>query len=264
MAVYWQELKSYRRSIIIWIATLCLIMLMFLSLYPSLSQQVDTFRDVISHYPKALLTAINFRFEMFYSIYGFLAYMMTFLWLAGAIQAMNLGISTLSKEISGKTADFILSKPMSRNKILSQKFAAVFTIIVITNISFSTTALLASRLISASTFDFKLGLLISFSLFFVQMFFLAVGFLMGALVPKIKTVISYSLPFVFGLFILSSFSAILDKPGTYYLTPFKYFDAGYIFRNGHYEYKYLLVLALIVVSCLVVSFVVYNRRDIKS
>ncbi|TXI87506.1 MAG: ABC transporter permease [Chryseobacterium sp.] len=263
MNIYWQELKFYRRSMIIWIISLCAVALLFLSMYSSLSGQIEQFRAVISNYPKALLAAINFRFEIFYSIYGFLSYIMTFVWLAGAIQATNLGISVLSKEVSGKTADFLLSKPVSRNKMLLQKFLAVFTVILVTNIVFTAFNLIGSRLFSPSTFNFKLCLLISLTLFFVQMFFLAIGYLLGAVVPKIKTVISYSLPIVFGLFILSSFSGILDKPETFYFTPFKYFDATYIFRTGHYEYKYLWVLLSLVVFCMFVSFVFYNRKDIN-
>lgn len=248
---------------IIWIITLCVITLTFLSVYPSMATQIDTFREVISRYPKALLTIINFRFEIFFSIYGFLSYLMTFIWIAGAIQAMNLGLNALGKETSGKTADFLLSKPVSRNSILGQKFLAIFTIIVITNLAFTTIIVTSSRFISPSTFNLKLNVLIALSLFFVQIFFLVIGFLMGAVLPKIKTAVSISLPVVFGFFILSSFSSILDKPEAYCLSPFKYFDALYIFRNGHYEYKYLWTLLGLGILCTVASYLIYNRKDIR-
>ncbi len=263
MNTYWQELKFYRRSTIIWIITLCAVVLVFLSMYASLSSQIDTFREVISHYPKALLTIINFQFEIFYSIYGYLSYIMTFIWVAGAIQAMNLGISVLSKEVSGKTADYLLTKPVSRNKLITQKLLAVLTVIILTNLAFSTTALVGARVDSPQSFNFKLCLLVALSLFFVQLFFLVVGFLLGAVVPKIKTPITYTMPIVFGLFIVASFGAIVDKPEFYYVTPFKYFNATYIFHNGHYEYKYLAVLAAVVIVSLLVSYIVYNKKDIN-
>lgn len=262
MKIFRQELRSYRRSMIIWILTLSAVTLLFLSVYSSLASQIDTFREVISHYPRALLVAINFRFEIFYTIYGYLSYIMTFIWLAGAIQAMNLGVGVISKEVSGKTADFLLSKPVSRNKMLAQKFAAVLVIIILTNLAFTAVSTLAAKIISPATFDMKLFLLISFSLFFVQLFFLAVGFLLGVVIPKIKTVVSVTLPIVFALFIISSFGAIVDKPEVYYITPFKYFDATYIFHNGHYEPKYMLILVGVVLVSLVVSFVIYNNKDI--
>lgn len=263
MSIFWQEIKFYRRSMLIWIITLCTITIVFLSMYNNLSAQIDSFRQIISNYPKALLTVINFRFEMFYSIYGFLAYLMTFVWLAGAIQAANLGVSVVSKETTGKTADFLLSKPLSRNSVLRQKLLAVVSILVITNLAFISFSVISARFISPSTFNLKLCVLIAATLFFVQLFFLFIGFLLGTLLPKVKSVIAVSMPLVFGLFILSSFSAILEKPETYYFSAFKYFDAYYIFRNNHYEYKYLWTLLGIAVFCTVISFIVYSRKDIN-
>lgn len=263
MEIFWQELRSYRRSTIIWILTLCAVLLMFLSVYTSLSSQISTFQNIVSRYPKALLTIINFRLEMFYTVYGYLSYIMTFIWIAGAIQAMNLGTSVISKEVSGKTADFILSKPVSRNKMLTQKFLAVLVLIIITNIVFTAVAVLGAKLFSPTGFDMKLYILMSVTLFFVQLFFLAVGFLLGSVLPKIKSVITVTLPTVFALFIISSFGAIVDKPEVYYVTPFRYFDSVYIFRYGHYEYKYLIILAVVVLVSLVISFVVYNKKDIN-
>lgn len=262
MNIFWQELKYYRRSTVIWIITLCAVTMVFLSIYTSLASQIDSFRDIVSHYPKALLEAINFRFEIFYSIYGYLSYIMTLIWLAGAIQAMNLGLGVVSKEVSGKTADFLLSKPVSRNKMIAQKFAAVLILIVITNLVFTLSAAMGAKLFSPSSFDMKLFLLVSFSLFFVQLFFLAVGFVAGVVLPKVKTVVSVTLPVVFALFIVASFGAIVDRPEVYYITPFKYFDATYIFQHGYYEPKYMLILASVVIVSLVISFVVYNRKDI--
>lgn len=263
MGIYWQELRSYRRSTLIWVLTLCAITLMFLSVYTSLSSQITTFQNIVSQYPKALLTIINFRLEMFYTVFGYLSYIMTFIWIAGAIQAMNLGTSVISKEVSGKTADFLLSKPVSRNKMMAQKFLAVLTLIVFTNITFIAVAVLGAKLFSPSTFNMKLYLLMAATLFFVQLFFLCIGFLLGSVLPRIKNVITVTLPTVFALFIISSFGAIVDKPEVYYVTPFKYFDSVYIFRYGHYEYKYLAVLGAVVLVSLVVSFVVYNKKDIN-
>jgi ABC-2 type transport system permease protein len=84
----------------------------------------------------------------------------------------------------------------------------------------------------------------------------------GSILPKVKTVVSVTLPVVFGLFIIASFGAIVDKPEVYYITPFKYFDATYIFQHGHYEPKYMWILAGVVIVSLAASFIEYNRKDI--
>ncbi|MBI2798464.1 ABC transporter permease subunit [Candidatus Saccharibacteria bacterium] len=263
MNVFWQELKFYRRSVAIWIVALGSVATLFMSEYGPVSAQVDSFRQIVSHYPKALLAAINFRFEIFYSIYGFFGYILTFIWLAGSIQAMNLGVSIVSKEVTAKTADFLLSKPTSRAHLLSEKFAAAFCLIVITNVFFTATSLIAAKLLSSTGFSIKLFILLAMSLFFIQLFFLVLGFLFGAVLPKVKSVIAVSLPTVFVFFVISSFGGFLDKPQLYYLTPFKYFDPVYIFQHGNYEYKYLLWLAVFVAVWLIISYTIFTKKDIK-
>ncbi len=262
MNIFWQELKYYRRSTIVWIVTLSLVMLLFLSVYPSLSTQIDTFREVVSKYPKALLTAINFQFSIFYSVYGIFSYMLTFIWVAGAIQAMNYGISVLSKETTGRTADFLLAKPVGRARMLTEKLAAAIVLVVITDFIFITLSFVGAKVVSNTGFSEKSFLLLGASLFFIQLFFVALGFLVGAMSHKIRSVISITLPTVFGFYIVGALAAIVDKPAGYYLTPFKYFDAAYIYQNGHYQYKYLFVLVGFVVVCFVTSYIIYLRKDI--
>lgn len=63
--------------------------------------------------------------------------------LGGALYAAMCGISMLSKEEKGHTAEFLLSHPVSRNSILSGKLAALFLQILVLN-----TAVLIISLIS--------------------------------------------------------------------------------------------------------------------
>ena len=47
-----------------------------------------------------------------------------------------------------------------------------------------------------------------------------------------------------------------------YFTPFRYYDAGELFRNGTMDGTYLLLSAAIVVVCVASAYTVYNRRDL--
>lgn len=83
-------------------------------------------------YPPAVLAALNLKVEIFFTIYGFFSYFLTFGWLIASVQAMNLGVSIVSKEVAGKTADFLLTKPITRARMLTEKLAAITTLILIT------------------------------------------------------------------------------------------------------------------------------------
>jgi len=47
-----------------------------------------------------------------------------------------------------------------------------------------------------------------------------------------------------------------------YLTPFRYYDAGELFRNGKMDGTYLLLSAAIIVVCVVGAYWAYGRRDL--
>jgi len=263
MNIFWQELRYYRRSTIIWISVLCLLVFGFLSIYKSFAVDVETTKSLLAAYPPAVLAALNLKIEIFFTIYGFFGYLLTFLWLTGSIQAMNLGVSVLSKEISGKTADFLMSKPVTRIRVLTEKLAAGFTIIVLTNVCYLTVSLLAARSFAVNL-DNSLFLLIAATFFFVQIFFLALGFLLGAVVPKIKVVVSFTLPIVFSLFIISAFGSVIGLKEIDYITPFKYFDVSYIYYHRAYEPVYLWILGAFVLLSTVMSYVVFLKKDIKA
>jgi ABC-2 type transport system permease protein len=235
-----------------------------MSIYKSFAIDVTSAKKLLEAYPPAVLAALNLKVEIFFTIYGFFAYLLTFAWLTGAIQAMNLGVSVLSKEVAGKTADFLLTKPVTRVRMVTEKLAAVFTLVVITNIFFLATALLSAAVFSKNSVDFSLFSLIAVTLFFIQIFFLALGFVLGAIIPKVKTVVAVTLPVVFAFFIISAFGGVLKIANINYFTPFKYFDPVYIYQHSSYEPKYLLVLFGVVTVCIITSYVFYMKKDIEA
>ena len=184
--------------------------------------------------------------------------------MAGAIQAMNLGTGILAKEISGKTADFLLSKPVSRTKVLTSKLLAAFTLLLATNVVFVIAALISASIFSNKPFNAGSFVLISSTMFVIQLFFLAIGYLVSVLAPKIKSVLAYSLPIVFSFFIVGLLDSIIGVEAMRYITPFKYFDVQYILDNSMYDWKYVITEAAVVIVCLAATYAVYVRKDIQA
>jgi ABC-2 type transport system permease protein len=99
---------------------------------------------------------------------------------------------------------------------------------------------------------------------FIQLFFLAVGLLVSVLVPKIKSVLAFTLPIVFGFFIIGMLDSVIGAEKARYLTPFKYFDVGYIAAHTTYEWRFVITEAVVVVVCIIASYLIYIRRDIQA
>jgi len=236
----------------------------YMSLFSAFSHDVSQSMKLLQGFPPAVRAVLGIRIESFFTILGFFGYMLTYLWLVGSIQAMNLGTGILSKEIAGKTADFLLSKPISRFKVLTSKLLAAFTIIIATDIVFIAASLVSVEVFKTSSFDIKVFELTCLTMLFVQLFFLALGFMISVLVPKIKSVLAFSLPVVFGFFIIGMLDSLIGAENARYLTPFKYFDVGYISAHAGYEWRFLLTEAVVIIVCVVISYVIYIRKDIQA
>jgi len=94
--------------------------------------------------------------------------------------------------------------------------------------------------------------------------FLALGFVVGAVIPKIRSVLPLSLSTVFGFFIVGMVAATLNQKSLYYLSPFKYFDTVAILETSAYQTSFLLTGALVTLVAVLSGYAVYIRRDIHT
>jgi ABC-2 type transport system permease protein len=184
--------------------------------------------------------------------------------LGGAVQAMSLGITIISKEYRNKTADFLLSKPASRARILTGKLAAVLVSLLFTNAVFLTVAVVSALIFKSGDFDMGVFVMISLSMLFVQLVFAAMGFLTATLFHKIRSVLSVSLSAVFTFFIISLVQALLKEDFVNFLTPFKYFDSKYIIANHSYEPRFVITAVLVIAACIGTGYALYIKRDVHS
>ncbi len=264
MNLFLHELKSYRQSTVIWIVSLSALVVVFLLLFPAFTRDVGVTQQILSHLPPAVRSALDISLQNFFTVYGFFAYLFTFIALAGAIQAMNLGVGVLSKEESGKTVDFLLSKPISRQAVITSKLLAVLTLLVVTNVVFSAVALSVAKIVSTAAFSSKTFLLIAATLLLVQLAFAALGVLLSVIIPKVKSVIAVTLPVVFTFFIIGTLGAIIGNDTVRYVSPFKFYDPNYIISHNAYEVKFLVIEVIFVVLAIAASYVIYIKKDVRA
>lgn len=264
MNVFLHELRTYRKSTIIWIVSLCGIILMFMSLYPAFTQDVEATKEVLAGFPEALRAALNISLANFFTIYGFYGYLLGFAILTGAVQAMNLGTGVISKEVALKTADFLLSKPITRTRVVTAKLGAALTSLVITNIVFIAVSYFVALSVAKESFDAQTFLVMTSTLFLVQLMFLALGALFSVFIPKIKSVISVSLPTVFGFYIVGMIGEVLENESFRYITPFKYYDITYMIEHAGLEGRFLAIEAAFVVVAIALCYVIYLKKDVRA
>jgi ABC-2 type transport system permease protein len=262
--VFLRELRAYRRSTIIWAASLSGLVVLFMSLFPAFTNDVAAVQKVFDQFPEALKTALNLSTMTLFTLNGFYGYLLGFAILAGAIQAMNMGTGIISKEVAGKTADFLLSKPIARSRVVSAKLAAAFVSIVLADIVFWAVSFLAALIASKEPFAVDTFLLMSSTLLLVQLMFVALGALFAVSLPKIKSVISVSLPTVFGFYIVGMIGDLLKNDSVRYVSPFKFYLPSYIIANVGLDGKFLAIEAAFIVLAIAASYVIYLKKDVRA
>jgi ABC-2 type transport system permease protein len=264
MNMFLHELKQNRKSAIIWIVVLVAVTAFYMALYQSFASETVILRKLLEGFPPAFRKVFGLTLETFATVNGFYSMILMYIMLAASIQAMILGTSIVSKEERGKTAEFLLSKPVARSQILNAKLMAALVIILVTNVVYLILVPLLTRAIVNTTIYLDVFLLLSLTIFFVQLFFLGFGFLISVSAPKIRSVLGVSLTTAFGFYIVGALDSIINSAAVRYLTPFKYFDFAYIVKNGTYEFRFLIFEAVLVAAAIVSSYYIYLKRDIRS
>jgi len=97
----------------------------------------------------------------------------------------------------------------------------------------------------------------------IELIFLAFGLLLGCAMKQYKRSASTAVGIILATYLISILSVMQEKLDFLkYVTPFRYFDAGELFRSGRMDGTYLLLSAAIVVVCVVGAYMAYGRRDL--
>jgi ABC-2 type transport system permease protein len=241
-----------------------MIIVLFMSFYPSFSKDAEEFQKIMEGYPEAIRNALGFSLGSFFTILGFYCFPLSFITLCGAIQGMNLGTSIVSKEVREKTADFLLTKPVTRTTVLTAKLMAAFISIILTNIIYLAVTITMAYQVKTEDFSLKILIILSLTMFFIQLIFLAIGVIVSVIVPRIKSVLTVSLTSVFAFYFLGMFSSTTGEEAKRYISPFKYFNTAYIIKQASFESTFLIVGAVIIILAITASYFVYAKKDIHS
>lgn len=264
MNMYLHEIKSLRKSAAVWALVMIALALLYFSVYPGIQSDAADFKKLLGNYPAPVRAALGISLDSITSIIGFYSMIFAFITLCGAIQAMNMGVSILSKEARERTADFLLVKPVSRTAIVSAKLLAALTALIATNLVYYAAVFIMASTVAKTSFSVKVFMLINFTLFFVQLIFLAIGIFLSVFFKKLKSYLPVSLGVVFGFYFIGALIAVGDNADTRMLSPFKYFDPSYISKHAGYEVQYLIAGLIIVLAAVAASYIIYSKKDIHA
>jgi ABC-2 type transport system permease protein len=263
--IFRHEFRSRLRSVVTWSVSLAFFILFYFSLYPVFADQAAIMNDLLESFPPELLAAFGMDNINIASVLGFFSFVFLLVQLCLAIQAANIGFGLVSIEESELTADFLLTKPVSRREVLTSKLLAALAGITITNLVVWLSSYAAINLFRGEQ-DYEPGtlilLLLSIAIF--QLSFLSIGLVVSLMVKRIRSVTPYALGLAFGAYVLGAFSGVFGDVALELITPFKHFDAAYIVDQGAYDTPLVLINAAASLAFIAASYWLYLRRDIPA
>jgi ABC-2 type transport system permease protein len=264
MNILKQELKMSFRSWLYFTAGMLATLVIFASFFNIFKSDAALLDQLLQNFPQEFKAAFGFADVSLAEIDGYFSFLISYIVLIGAIYGMKLSVSLLSEEYRAKTSDFLLSKPVRRVWIVTSKFLAVLICLAAQNILLFGIGIAAVNLVVGDSIDMGVFALLSFSNFFVQLFFVGIGLALAALLQKIKSVMPITLGVVFFFFIIELINeSLLEKPLTY-LTPFSYFKGSAILSSHSYDPAYLLIDLAVFVVFTLLGYWIYQKRDVHS
>jgi len=263
--IYKHEFRTRLKSVVIWSLALTVLVAFYFSMFPIFADQAALMNEFLARYPQQLRAAFGMDRRDLSTVLGFYSFIFMFVQLCLAIQASNYGFGLVSIEESELTADFLLSKPVSRTQVLTSKLLAALTSLTITNLVVWVSSFAAISLFRGQReYEPRTLLLLLLSIVIFQLFFLSVGLVISLLVKRVRSVTPYALGLGFGTYVLSAFSGVFGDVKLEYITPFKHLDPAYIVQHGAYNTPLVLLNVAVTLVALVVSYWLYTRRDIPA
>ena len=263
--IYRYELRQRWSSVGIWAGSLAGLLLLFMALFPSFSADMAAMNQILDNFPPEFKAAFGLNALNLATLEGYFGFCFVFCQLCLAIQAANYGLSLVSVEEDELTADFLLTRPLSRPIILTSKLLATLTSLLVTQIIFWVVSLASIVLFKGEAQYESRGimLLLGSGLIF-QLIFFSLGLVISQMVRRMHSVTPWSLGLAFGTYVISAFSGILGDVKLEYLSPFKHFDPGKIIRDLQYDTRLVILDVVIVIVAIGVSYWLYQKRDIAS
>lgn len=266
MNIFKHEFNMKKKSIIIWSLSLAAFMILYMAFFPAMAKDSTSFDSVMDSFPKEMLQALGIREGLsLTSLMGFFTLTFVMMQLAIAIQGANYGFSILSEEERELTADFLMSKPISRSKIYFSKLFAALLSLLITSIVVGISSFIALKLFNGgNSYEVSPVFRLILTVPVFQLLFLSLGMFISLLFKKVRSVLSFSMGLAIGLYVVNSVREIVDSDILGYITPFYYFEPGIILMDGAYNLKLFLIAIGIIIVSLASSYVLYKKRDIHS
>lgn len=261
MTLVRHELKQSRISLIVWTLSIASLLAVCVFLYPSMKSEMDTVSEMFSSMG-SFTAAFGMDKVSFGTLIGFYVVECgNIVGLGGAFFAALCGISALAKEEKEHTAEFLMTHPVSRWRVVTDKMISVILQLVILNAVVYLTAVVSVALIGEDIPWKELNLL-HLAYLLLQVETAAVCFGISAFLRRSGMGIGLGIAMLF--YFLNLVANITEQADFLkYITPFGYAEGADIVNSLSINGEMLAVGSAFTVAGIVIAYVKYCKKDLR-
>lgn len=263
-SLYTKELKRNRKNFFIWTAIVIGFTVMVQSIYPFMETMGDDLANMMGALPKEFRKAMGVDAETWASILGFYStYFGIYIVLLAGIFTMSSGCTIISKEEKERTAEFLMTKPVSRRSIFLNKMLALTTLTLGIIILQTIVAMVGFSFASEEPLDWHVFATMHIHGAALIIFFTGIGVLLSMFLNPKTNFMGLVFGIIFGSYFLNAMSQATEATEWMgYLSAFNYVDFNV--ADPDYQINSWGVISLLVLSMFAVygAYYKYERRDI--
>ena len=260
MTLVKHELKQGKISFLIWTASIGFLMAICIFLFPEMKGQMESVNDVFASmgsFTQAFgMDRLNFgTLTGFYSVECG-----NVLGLGGAFFAALCAVGILSKEEKDKTAEFLLTHPVSRVRVITEKLVAV--LIEITAMNFIIYVLAVGSIAAiGETIPLKEIGLMHLAYYLLQLELAGICFGISAFLRKGSAGVGLGIAvMMYFLNLIANIAEVAEF--LKYITPFGYCEGADIVSNGSLDTTLVVIGAVIGIAGIIIAYLKYMKKDI--
>lgn len=260
MTLVKHELRQGKISFLIWSASLGFLLAICVFLFPEMKGQMEGVNDMF-----ASMGSFTAAFGMdrlnFGTLIGFYSVECgNILGLGGAFYAALCTVSILSHEEKDKTAEFLLTHPISRKRIITEKLIAALIQITAMNIIIYALAV-GSIVAIGEAIPLKEISLLHLAYYLLQLELAGICLCISAFLRKSGVGIGLGIAAM--MYFLNLIANIADVAEFLkYITPFGYCEGADIVSNCSLDITLVVIGAVIGIVGIIVAYLKYTRKDI--
>ena len=261
MTIIKHELRQNRTAFAVWTASIAFLLIVCVFLFPDVKGEMDSVGNLFASMGSFTAAFGMDRLNIGTLIGYYSIECGNILGLGGALFASLLGISALAKEERDRTAEFLLTHPVSRKCVITEKLAAVLLQITVMNLLILILSLLSVALIGEDI-PLKSLLLIHGAYFLLQLELACICFGISAFLRRGGAGIGMGL--AAAAYFLNLVANISESARfLHWLTPFAYCEGADIITGGKLDGSRIAVGMTLAIIGIITAFRHYIRKDIR-